>query len=120
MSRRSCLSLPSGFLRRIGHHAAHGGIDEVRVLAVTRSVEVQVAHGAGGVFLGRDLSPCLTRMLLGACRQAARDRLQPAGIDVAVFVFLGVLRIRFCRFRARIASKGLVFAYAIDLYLSCT
>lgn len=72
-----------------------------------------MAHGAGGVFLGRDLSPCLPRVFLGACREAARDRLQPAGIDVAVFVLLGILRIRFCRFRARIVSKGLGFVCAI-------
>lgn len=85
----------------------------MRVLAVTGAVEIQVAHGAGGVFLWRDLSPCLTRVLLGACRESACDTLQPVGINVAVFVLLGVLRIRFCRFRARIASKGIVFAYAI-------
>ena len=86
----------------------------MRVLAVARSVEVQVAHGAGGVFLGRDLPPCLTRVLLGACREAARDSLQPAGIDVAVFVLLGVLWVWFCRFRARIASEGLASIRAIN------
>ena len=120
MSRRSYLSLPSCFLRRIGHHASHRRVDEVRVLAVARSVEIQVAHRAGGVLLGRDLPPCLPWVLLGACRQAARDSLQPVGVDVAVFVLLGVLRIRFYRFRARIASKGPAFAYAINLYLSYT
>ena len=92
----------------------------MRVLAVTGAVEIQVAHGAGDVFLWRDLPPCLARVLLGARRQAARDSLQPSGINVAVLVLLGVLRIRFCRFRARIASKGLVFVYAINLYQSCT
>ena len=85
----------------------------MRVLAVTGAVEVQVAHGAGGVFLWRDLPPCLARVLVGACRESARDSLQPAGVDVAVFVLLGVLRIRVCRFRTRIASKVLASIRAI-------
>ena len=68
----------------------------MRVFAVTGAVEVQMTHGTGGVFLRRDLPPCLPRVLLGACREAARDRLQPAGINVAVFVILCVLRIWVC------------------------